>query len=125
MKYLEELKNLGLPADQFAVFGSGSLAIRGLRENKDIDVIVKEHLWQRLADDFSAINSKEVVVGNISFFNNWLPWFDDVDALIDGADIIDGLRFVTLENVVSWKTDLAREKDLSDVALIKKYLNSK
>ncbi|MEK6816274.1 MAG: hypothetical protein AABY09_01560 [Nanoarchaeota archaeon] len=49
MNHLKELKNLKLPKDKFAVFGSGSMAIRGLRENKDIDIIVKEGLWKKLS----------------------------------------------------------------------------
>jgi len=44
MKYLDELKSLNLPKDKFAIFGSGPLAIRNMRENKDIDIIVNREL---------------------------------------------------------------------------------
>jgi len=39
LKELEELKKLNIPADSYAVFGSGPLAIRGIREARDIELI--------------------------------------------------------------------------------------
>jgi len=48
MKYLDELKALALPPDQYAVFGSGPMAVRGIREANDLDLIVKESLWDDL-----------------------------------------------------------------------------
>ena len=42
MRYLDEVKRLNLPKDKFAIFGSGPIAIRGLREARDIDLIVKK-----------------------------------------------------------------------------------
>ncbi|GAF93599.1 unnamed protein product, partial [marine sediment metagenome] len=52
MKYLDELKRLDLPKDKYAIFGSGPLAIRGLRENRDLDIIVKPELWEKLVNEY-------------------------------------------------------------------------
>ena len=43
-KQLAELKKLNLPNDKYAVFGSGPLAIYGIRDSEDIDIIVKSEL---------------------------------------------------------------------------------
>ena len=108
MKHLDHLKSLNLPAEQFAIFGSGPMVIKGMHENNDIDVIVKNELWDALKKTHKPIlkNNKKteyIEIGEIEIFPNWKPWFDDVDELIDTADIIDGIRFVKLEHVLTWK----------------------
>jgi hypothetical protein len=45
-----------------------------------------------------------------------------VDRLIDTADVIDGLRFVTLALVLAWKRESLRPKDLADIKVIEAYL---
>jgi hypothetical protein len=124
LKYLDELLKLNLPADDFAVFGSGPLAIRSLRENEDVDIIVRPGLWNELISVFPPVNEKLIKLNNIEIFRHWLPWFTDVNALIDTADLIDNIRFVTLENVLIWKKALKREKDLRDIFLLEDYLNT-
>jgi hypothetical protein len=49
---LEELKKLNFPKDKYAVFGSGPLAIRNIRETFDLDVIVKQDLFNELWDKY-------------------------------------------------------------------------
>ncbi|MBU4381382.1 hypothetical protein L6255_02740 [Candidatus Parcubacteria bacterium] len=45
---LEELDKLNLPKDQYAITSSGSLAIRGIREANDLDIIVTPKVWKEL-----------------------------------------------------------------------------
>ena len=45
---LKKVKELNLPQNQYAIFGSGPLAIRGIRDSNDIDLIVKKKLWNKL-----------------------------------------------------------------------------
>src|SRR3989344_5711621 len=49
---LKELKSLNLPTDQFAVMSSGVLAVRGLREARDLDLVVTRKLWQSLSSKY-------------------------------------------------------------------------
>ena len=44
MNYLDELKQFNLTEGKYVIFGSGPLAIRGLWENHDIDILVTEDL---------------------------------------------------------------------------------
>lgn len=43
-KLLAELKELNLPPDKYAIFGSGPLAVHNIKESEDIDIIVKPDL---------------------------------------------------------------------------------
>jgi len=127
MKYLEELKKLKLNIKDYAIFGSGPLAIRGLRENDDIDIIVKENLWTELIKKYKSEKKKGVreyfviKIGNIEIYQDWLPWFEDVNKLIDSSEIIKGFPFVSLKYFLEWKKEFGREKDLEDIKIIEKY----
>lgn len=131
-KQLEELKKLNLPKEKFAVFGSGPMAIRNLRESRDIDIIVTQEVWNKLAEKY-PISSKEraeggimkkIQVDEIEIYGDWPP-FESVEKLIKEADIINGFRFVKLGKVLLWKKYLNREKDRQDILLIEEYLESR
>ena len=123
MKYLKELKELKLPKDKFAVFGSGPLAIRGLRENEDIDIILKKDIYNDLKSKYPSNEKGGLQIGQIEVYDRW-QFGEDVNQLIDSADIIEGIRFVKLEHVLEWKKKRMKEKDIKDIKLIEKYLNS-
>jgi hypothetical protein len=48
-----------------------------------------------------------------------------VQNIIDKAEIIDGLTFVRLEEVLKWKKMMNREKDKKDIEIIENYLRGK
>lgn len=119
---LSELDDLGLNRDDFAIFGSGPLGIRGIRESADIDIIVRAEAWGRLCEKYPCENESFIHVGNVDVARDyWKKWFD-MDELIDDADVIEGYRFVKLEHVIEWKKARGKEKDLRDVILIAAYL---
>jgi len=125
MKFFNELENLNLPKDKYAIFGSGPICIRGLREANDIDIVVKEDLWDYLTTIYPVNKEKELIrTGNIEIFKNWSPWFKDVNELINTAEIINGFPFVKLDYVIKWKKAMGREKDLKDIELINKHILS-
>ena len=128
MKYLEELKKLNLPADKFAVFGSGHVGIRGLKESSDIDLIVTKDLWEELKEKFPFAEGRDdhlVLSENVDAFNRWLPEEDlwNIDKLIDESDIIDRIRFVKLEEVLKWNKLRGKEKDIKDAKTIEEYIS--
>jgi len=125
MDLLSQLKKLRLPPDQFAIFGSGPLAVRGIRESKDLDIIAKKSLWDELAQQYPPLPEKPycIRIGDLEIFNQWQPWFEDVDELIDSADIFNGIRYAKLDYVIQWKKAMRRPKDFDDLRLIEKYLN--
>lgn len=126
----QQLMALDLPVEDFAIFGSTPLYLLGLRsEIKDIDLIARGSAWEKAKKigelKTAPQGSGEMVVigdGSIEIFKQWVPDYWDVDELIDTADIYEGVRFVSLENVLKWKKLMGREKDLVDVSKIENYL---
>jgi tRNA A-37 threonylcarbamoyl transferase component Bud32 len=123
-KQLSELKKLNLPVAEYAIFGSGPLTIHGIRDSRDMDIIVKEGLWNKLIKKYPVTETykKFIRIGEIEIYKDWEPWFNDVDKLINDADIFDEIRFVKLKDVMKWKKAFGREKDKEDIQLIEKYL---
>lgn len=119
---LSELKRLNLPADQFAVFGSGPMAIRGIRQAKDLDVAIKDDFFNLLKEKYKEAKPGQINVGNIEIFAAWNSLLDNAESVIDRADIINGVRFIKLNDLMIWKKKLGREKDLLDIKIIKDYL---
>ncbi len=123
MRYLNELKELNLPKGQYAIFGSGPLAIRGLRESRDVDLIVKLDLWNDLSNKYEK-EGKGIKIGNIEVYHSWPPFLteDEINKIIDTADEIQKLPFVKLGFVLKWKEYVHREKDKKDIKLIEDFL---
>lgn len=123
----EQVQKLNLPAGQFAVFGSGPLMARNLRESNDVDLIVTEGLFKQLAKDESwhkvelRDHHQSLRKGALEIFYTWAPGAWDVAELIGNAEEIDGLPFVRLESVVEWKQLRNEVKDREDIALIEEY----
>ena len=128
--FLDELKELNLPKGKYAIFGSGPIAIRGLRDAHDLDVIVKNSVYQDLCNRYS----KNVVLSpvnciqlnNLEITNIWLNSREKINEMIDTAETIQGFPFVRLKYLLKYKKQMGRKKDLEDIKLVKKYLkNSK
>lgn len=124
MKYLDELKALNLPNGEFSICGSGPLAIRRIRECRDIDVIVTKKLWETLSKSHPVTAGKLISIGHIEIFRGW-PYIDDIEKAIEDSDIIDNIRFVKLSDTLRWKKVMDREKDRNDIMLIENYEKNK
>lgn len=122
-----KLRALELPAQHYAVFGSGPLAVRGLIEHiSDLDVVARGPAWRKAAalGAVGVASGGDRVVrlegGTIEIFDGWLGW--DADAIIDGAETIEGLPFARLEEVQAFKLHHGRPKDLEHAQLIGEHL---
>ena len=128
------IRKLNLPNAQYAITGSGPLGIRNLKEIEDIDIIVTPELWNILATKYGItdLNGVEKIVfpGGVieafregSFYN--APGDDNAPSIaesIANAEIIDGLPFDSMENVLYYKRKGTREKDLKDIAIIEQWM---
>ena len=122
---LEELKKLNLPKDRFAVFGSGPLAVRGMREANDIDIIALPDLFEELVKKYGEekikkglANQRSIQAGDIEIWEGWAPGEWDIEKLIKEAEVFYDTRFVKLEEVLKWKKLMGREKDLKDIEML-------
>ncbi len=132
-KFLQ-LKNLNLPLGQYAITGSGPMGIRNLREIADIDIIVSDELWDRLAAQYGITDTngvKKIVFpdGLIEAFceGSFYMVTNDKNAptiaeRIAKAEIIEGLPFECLEYVLYYKRKMGRGKDLKDIQAIEAWL---
>lgn len=127
----QNVKDLDLPFGQYALFGSAPMYVHGLRENiSDIDIIVTQELWNELSKSeqwqksISSSGKECLVKDNFELWQNWQPGEWDINKLINEAEVIDGLPFVRLEDVLVWKKLYGREKDLKDVEVIEKFLQT-
>jgi len=125
-KLLKELRDFikkeNIDHKDFAVFGSGPLAVRNIRESRDIDIILRPSIFENLKKKYKINSRGYICQGNIEIFSDWNPWFSDVNLLIDSADIINNIKYVKLEYVIKWKKMFNREKDKRDIELIEEYL---
>ncbi len=129
-KLLELVKSLGMPKDDFAVFGSGPMFPHGLKQiDRDIDIIARGKAWYIAAkfkrpvpDNHNMYLKVSYFQEHVEIFSGWAPGLWHTDSLIDSAEVYDGIRFVRLEKVLLYKKMLNRKKDLVHIALIEKYL---
>jgi hypothetical protein len=122
-----QLRQLGLPSGDYAIFGSGPLLVRGIIPmSNDLDVICRLQAWQLVctlgemecSPEF-GVNIVTMSGGALTFGTRWGIGDFDVDTLIDTAETIDGLPFVQLEHVVRYKKIRASARDLQHLRTMK------
>ena len=122
------LRSLELPMGDYAVFGSGSLIVRGIIEaTNDLDVVSRGPAWERAASvgELVSLPDGATIVscfdGAVTIGRNWAYGDFDIDELIDTAEVIDDLPFVRLEHVVRYKEIATRPKDLAHLELLAEH----
>ncbi len=130
---VSKINQLQLPLGQYIVMGGATLAVRGIRETKDLDILVTPALFEELKAHFpldpvyeAKWHRQRLKAGEVEFYPDFyyekIDLFFDVADLINDAEMIEGIPFQKLEHLMNAKLDTAREKDLQDVALIQNYL---
>lgn len=132
MNIIKSVKSLNLTLGTYAVVGSGPLHVRKLREAHDIDLIVTEEVYATLKDLGWKENlypenpgrPKAIYSGDFDASTSWSvgSYNPDPANLIANADVIDGVAFVRLSEVLQWKQACGRPKDIVDVQLIEKHV---
>jgi hypothetical protein len=126
----DQVQSLNLPLGKYAVIGSGVMSAYGIRTHRDIDLVVTQDLYKELKKrgwQTKQINSDfEVVISGIAEASPKMVTLDkyqpNIESLIYNADIIDGVAFTKLGDVVDFKKALGREKDINDILLIEDFL---
>ena len=125
-KLFNRLRELNLPHGEYAVFGSGPLAIRDIIECQDLDVIVTNELFSKLRQDSRFVTKRKdkdiyLDYDGIEIWCTWAPGEWDIEELIVGAETIDELPFVLLGFVIIFKIMHGREKDWEHLKLLGDY----
>jgi len=134
----KKVKELNLPLGKYVVVG-GAMEAMGIRQANDIDIVVTEDLFNELirkgwpicecekCRDMRKNGSRYRVLKSqgVDIFPDY-SWRDkylaNTEELIKNANVIDGVPYVQLEELLKWKTAAAREKDLKDIKLIESFL---
>jgi len=128
LNYLEEVRKMNIPSGKYAILGSGPLAVRGIRDTKDVDLIVtpdiyayykKQEGWKLrcMWGNFFLRKGKVELWKRIGL---WKP-IVDIKAFIQRAELINGLPFVNMKDFISYKEKAFRSKDKIDLKLAKEW----
>ncbi len=114
------------------VLGSGILGALGIREIKDIDLLVSPKLfdelkfqgWVSVQKEYQNRPREVLLNGDVEAFKEFWLGEKDIDVLkmISEAQIIEGFPFLPLDKLVEMKKAMARERDLKDIEFIQNYL---
>jgi len=125
---IEAVGGLRLPLGKYAVSGGCCLEIHGLRKAEDIDIIALPEIKDLFIRKGFVNNHPEkpenYFKGNFEVKFNWDFGFYSrpIEEVIREAEIIQGIPFVTLEEILRLKRTWRREKDIQDIKLIEEYL---
>jgi hypothetical protein len=128
------LWKLRLNSDNSIVISSGILQALGIRNSKDIDVVVSQEMFNYLkkSGNFKVIKSqgRETLANNMfEIGTNWpvLGKSYKLEDLIKQSLIIEGVRYITIDFLYEVKKSQASKKNVSkknieDIKLIEKYI---
>jgi hypothetical protein len=124
-----KIKELNFSKDSYIVFGGCPLAIVGIREAKDIDLLVSKALfewlrkigWQEL---YKAPGDVPLTHGVFEAHDNWnfSPYSPTLEHLLASAMMVEGIPFASLEEVRKWKMMSGRPNDRIDMECIDAYM---
>jgi len=130
---LIELDTLKIPKGKYVIVGSGPLGVRGIRESKDLDILVENDLWKELLKKYGVFNKNGNKVIKISdkiealgskTFPNEPTDSPTVEEQIRDAELIRGYPFQSIKHFRFFKEIGSRQKDLDDVILLQRWVDS-
>lgn len=129
VKFLPELQTFNFPNDHFIITASGALALHGIRQNRDLDIVVSSELYELISTN-ERFKVGTAISGELYYsYNEWLQIFpsnwpleDDFEDTLSKSIKYEGVRFISLEDLLDWKMRYGRAKDVADANLIRMYL---
>lgn len=125
----KEFFSLDLPPEDYAIAGSGPLFARGwIADPGDIDVVARGRAWDIATAHaepgpapYGGVHRVSLFHGDVEILDGWFPERWPTDELIDGADVLAGVRFVQLSVIAATKRLLSRPRDLQHLAVMRRY----
>lgn len=124
-----KLLSLNMPKDDWVILGSAPLYFYGIiDEIHDLDVLARGKAWEiaRKSGERKTLplgdEAAEFFDGKIEVVNSWAPGDWDTGRLIGRADIVEGVKMVSIRDILRWKKMKNREQDKIHVELIKNHL---
>ena len=127
---VQEVSKLSLPLGEYVVVGGAILAVHGIRTTSDIDIVATPRILEQCKNE--GWESAPRPTGEAGWKKGCIEVYPDVNsghhrpetpALIKRADMIDGIPFASLNDLLEWKKAYGREKDKQDIELITQHLH--
>ncbi len=135
MNIFTTIKNLDFPASEYVVIGGAALAGREIKETSDADILLSRGLLDELrkSPDWKyhprIIPTEEAGLVNIDGTVELYPTVGGIELSFEEIksreEVIEGIPFANLEDILKIKETYGRQKDLRDIELIKTYLLSR
>lgn len=132
VKYLDAFELWGIPKASSLIVGSAVLALYGIRENIDLDVVVTVGTFRALRFerglDFtcgkkSGLYKYRTFDGKVEIFGNFLMSGCVLsDATLRNALKVDGYNFFSLRDLLDFKRMRLEPHDIDDIKLIGDYI---
>lgn len=99
----------------------------GIRPSNDIDLLIGKETFYKIAGHGHEMlqrpdGSEKIEVDDIELMHDW--YGKKVSDAAIKTTVIDGIKFMSIEEVCRWKALLDRSKDQVDILLIDKCLES-
>ena len=122
---LTKVRELALPVGDWVVHGSGPLVMHWLLDDvNDLDILARGAAWRAALDlGVPEPGRQDLVIRcgpDVEVWSGWLE--DDVDELIDSAELMDGVPVVPLAAVLAFKERVNRPKDRPHIVLLREHL---
>ena len=127
---IRRVSELDLPIGEYCVVGSGPLAVRSLCDATDIDLLVSGRIYEQLKEKDAWVESANeegvMILSNppyeVGHEYRCGEYLGEPETLFDEVDVVDGVAFASLEQVMQYKRARGKQKDQQDIALVNEYL---
>lgn len=128
---VKEIKSLNLPLEEYVVVGSAVLEVKQIRKSDDIDILTTEAGYRALKEQegwnegTAYSGEKELSKDRFSVTCSLekMGYLRTPEQVIASAEVIDGVPFMNLRELMAFKMTLGREKDREDLKLIAEYIS--
>lgn len=114
------LKDLNLDSDNYLVISGAAMVLLGIKEyTTDIDIAVTEDYYNYLINNYNCVYERTNEFNNDCYIINNIINFG-IDYYNNDKLNVLGIPVQTIEDLIKLKEFLHRDKDSSDIELIKK-----
>lgn len=120
---VERIDRLKLPKDQFVVAGGAIMGVLNLREVSVIDLVVSNEVYNQFAQkphwrEYPLGTGKMVLTHH--GINLMRSWYGRTIGMIKKGGVFElqGVNFMSIDQLIECKQNLGRRKDQSDIALL-------
>ncbi len=133
VKYIDRLRRMRYPLNKILVVGSGIMALAGMKTNDDLDLWAAPDVFKKMKNDR---NLKAVMKHGRLFYESHDEAVEisdqfpctkkgGINPYLKRAVVVQGIHFMSLEDLRDWKKCMGRPKDKIAVQQINRLLGER